>query len=395
MNTALHVHSLVVAISLGVVLAFFLGFIAHKFKLPALLGYLLAGMIVGPFTPGFVADQDLHDISELGVALLMFGVGIHFSFKDLMNVRKIAIPGAIAQIFFAILLGVHLGVLWGLPTIEAFLLGVSLSVASTIVLLRALEERGEISTKKGHIAVGWLIVEDIFVIIILVLLPSLSNYAGQTSILELVQVILITLFKVGLFMAIMLIAGKKVAPLLLTEVEKSKSQELFSLGVLASALGVAYAAYALFDTSLALGAFFAGLVLNNNNLTHKVVEHLLPLRNTFAALFFVSVGMLFDPRILLEAPLAVFLLLAIIIVGKSIAALCITYFYRCTLETGLTIAASLAQIGEFSFILSDSSVKLGLMSTFTYKIILASAIISITINPLLFKFAERIYQRRS
>jgi monovalent cation:H+ antiporter-2, CPA2 family len=391
MGTAMHVDSLVVAISLGIVLAFSLGFIAHKLRLPPLLGYLCAGMIVGPFTPGFVADQDLHDVAEVGIALLMFGVGIHFSFKDLMNVRKIAIPGALAQIAFATLLGLHLGMLWGLPMVESLLLGVSLSVASTIVLLKALEDRNEISTKKGHIAVGWLIVEDIFVITVLVLLPSFSLKSGPVSALDFIQIILISLLKIGLFITVMLLAGKKVMPFLLSAVEKSRS----SLGVLACALGVAYAAYAFFDTSLALGAFFAGLVLNNTSLTHKVVEHLLPLRHTFAALFFVSVGMLFDPSILLEAPLAVFLLLGIIIIGKSIAALCITYFYRCTLETGLTIAASLAQIGEFSFILSNSGVKLGLISVFTYKIILASAIISITLNPLLFKWAERTYQKRA
>lgn len=393
MNTALHVDSLVIAISLATVLAFLLGFLAHKIKLPVLLGYLLAGMIVGPFTPGFVADQDLHDLSEVGVALLMFGVGIHFSFKDLMNVRRIAIPGALFQIACAVLLGVNMGMLWGLPPVEATLLGVSLSVASTIVLLRMLEERDELTTKKGHIAVGWLIVEDIFVIIVLVLLPSLSQNLTHGSFLDVLQVTLIAILKISLFVAVVLLVGKKFIPLLLADVEKSQSQELFSLGVLASALGVAYAAYAVFDTSIALGAFFAGLVLNNTTLTHKVVEHLFPLRNTFAALFFVSVGMLFDPRIILSAPLEIFILLAIIIIGKSMAALCVAYFYRCTLETGLTIAASLAQIGEFSFILSDSAVKLGIMSPFTYKIILASAIISITLNPLLFRCAQRLYQK--
>lgn len=392
MNTAHHLDSLIVAISLGIVLAFLLGFIVHKLRLPTLVGYLLAGMIVGPFTPGFVADKDLQDIAELGVALLMFGVGIHFSFKDLMSVRKIAIPGALVQITCTILLGLLLGLLWGLPIIEAFLLGVSLSVASTVVLLKALEGRNEISTQKGHIAIGWLIVEDIFVIIILVLLPSLSHESLNATTIDFVKTVLLTLLKVSLFMTIMLLAGKKMFPFLLSEVEKTKSQELFSLSVFAIVLGVAYAAYSLFDTSLALGAFFAGLVLNNTKLTHKVLEHHLPLRDTFAALFFVSVGMLFDPRIIISAPLEIFLLISIIIIGKSIASLCISYVYRCTLETGLTIAAGLAQIGEFSFILSDLSVKLGLMSVFTYKVILASAIISITLNPILFIIAQKIYQ---
>lgn len=385
--------SLITTIVSGIVLAFTLGFAANKIRLSPLIGYLIAGVLVSPFTPGFVADQDLSQIAELGVILLMFGVGLHFSFEDLLSVKRIAIPGALIQMTVATILGYGLGVHWGLPLLEAVILGFSLSVASTVVLLRALEERSEINTQRGHIAVGWLIVEDIFIIVALVLLPVLTNNWQSADLYNISLKVCSTLFKVCVFVAVMLVAGKRFLPWLLYHTARLKSQEMFSLGIIAIALGVAYAAYRLFDASFALGAFFAGLVLNKTDFHHKAMEHLLPLRDIFSVLFFVSVGMLFDPMILIDEPLAILSVLFIIIVGKSLAALIITTLTRCSFETGIIIAASLSQIGEFSFVLAGLGMKLGLLSGDTHKLIIAAALLSITLNPALFRLADHLIRR--
>ena len=388
-----HADSLILTLVGGFVLAFVFGMLANRLKLSPLVGYLVAGVVVGPFTPGYVADTELApQLAEIGVILLMFGVGLHFSPKDLMQVRKVAIPGALVQISAATALGWVLGrFALGLPNVEALLMGFALSVASTVVLIRALEERRQSKGDIGKIAVGWLIVEDLVIVIALVMLPLVVVPAGTAvDPGALAANIGWTLVKVAVFVALMLVVGGKMLPWLLVRIAHTKSRELFTLGVLAIALGIAFIAYEVFGASFALGAFVAGLVLNGTPLGHNAAERSLPLRDAFAVLFFVSVGMLFDPGILVRAPGAVLSVLLIIIVGKSAAALAITTVFKLDRRTSLTVAASLAQIGEFSFILAALGMALGAMSRETHDLILAGALLSISINPFVFKLIDRM-----
>ena len=386
-----HADSLILTLVGGFVLAFLFGMLANRLKLSPLVGYLVAGVVVGPHTAGFVADTELApQLAEIGVILLMFGVGLHFSLADLMKVRKIAIPGALVQIAAATGLGWGMGRLMGMDDLEAVLMGFALSVASTVVLLRALEERKQVKAEAGRIAMGWLIVEDLVIVLALVILPLLVVGAGEAaSPVRLAQSIGWTLLKVAGFVAFMLVAGTRMLPWLLVRIAHTRSRELFTLGVLAIALGIAWVAYQLFH-SFALGAFLAGLVLNSSPLGHNAAERSLPLRDAFAVLFFVSVGMLFDPTILVREPLAVLGVLGIVIVGKSIAALGITTAFKLDKPTSLTVAAALAQIGEFSFILAALSVSLGGMGQETHDLILAAALLSISLNPFVFALIDRI-----
>jgi CPA2 family monovalent cation:H+ antiporter-2 len=389
-----HADSLILTLVGGFVLAFVFGMLANRLKLSPLVGYLVAGVVVGPHTIGFVADTELApQLAEVGVILLMFGVGLHFSLADLMKVRKIAIPGALVQIAAATGLGWGLGRLMGMDNLEAVLMGFALSVASTVVLLRALEERKQVKAEVGRIAMGWLIVEDVVIVLALVILPLLVAGAGEAvSALTLAQSIGWTLLKVAGFVTFMLLAGTRILPWLLIRIAHTRSRELFTLGVLAIALGIAWVAYQLFH-SFALGAFLAGLVLNSSPLGHNAAERSLPLRDAFAVLFFVSVGMLFDPTIVVREPLAVLGVLAIVIVGKSIAAIGITMAFKLDRATSLTVAAALAQIGEFSFILAALSVSLGGMTQETHDLILAAALLSISLNPFVFALIDRIGAR--
>lgn len=379
---------------MGLVLAFIFGLIAQRLRLSPLVGYLIAGVICGPYTPGFVADGDLaQQMAEVGVILLMFGVGLHFSPKDLSAVKGVAIPGALAQMAAATILGFGLGTLAGFDAMESFLFGFSLSVASTVVLLRALEDRGALETEDGKIAVGWLIVEDLAMVLALVLLPALlvSGHAAE-EVAAATQAgtawwlaILITIGKIGLFVALMLFGGMRVLPPLMVWLAKLRSRELFTLGTVAIALGIAFIAAKWFGASFALGAFLAGLVLSESEISHKAAEKTRPLQDIFSVLFFVSVGMLFDPAIIVEQPLMVLGVVFIIMIGKSLAALAIILAFRRPLATGLTIAASLAQIGEFSFILAGFGLHAGVLSEEANSLILSGALISIALNPFFFK----------
>jgi monovalent cation:H+ antiporter-2, CPA2 family len=379
-----------IAAALG--LALILGFVAARLRLPALVGYLLAGVMIGPFTPGFVADTHLAaQLAEIGVMLLMFGVGLHFSLGELLAVRKIAIPGAVVQMATATLMGMGAALLWGWSVPAALVFGISLSVASTVVLLRALDSLGLLETFNGRIAIGWLIVEDLAMVLVLVLLPPLiTGLAGRGtgSDLQLWKVLGTTLFQVGLFVALMLLVGRRMFPWLLWQVQKVGSRELFTLCVVAAAVSIAYGATKLFGVSFALGAFFAGMVLRESQFSHRAAQETLPLRDAFAVLFFVSVGMLFDPLVVLDQPLRVLAVLGIIVLGKSLAAALLVLLLRYPLHTALTVSASLAQIGEFSFILIGLGVALGVMPAEGQSLVVAGALLSIALNPLLFKAME-------
>ncbi len=404
-----HNVSLISTIVAGLGLAFVFGIIAHRLRLSPLVGYLVAGILIGPFTPGYVADQALApQLAEIGVILLMFGVGLHFSLADLMKVKATAIPGAVGQIACATLMGMALAWALGWPMGAGLVFGLALSVASTVVLLRALQERRLVETDKGRIAVGWLIVEDLAMVLALVLLPAVSGLlggkqepspaagAGLVAFLEPGSVwaaIGLTVVKVGAFVALMLLVGRRVIPWLLHYVAHTGSRELFRLSVLAVALGVAFGSAELFGVSFALGAFFAGMILAESPLSHQAANETLPLRDAFAVLFFVSVGMLFDPTILMREPLAVLGTVLIIVVGKSLAALAIVLAFRRPLPTALTISASLAQIGEFSFILAGLGVSLALLPEEGRDLILAGSIISILVNPLAFAALDRYGER--
>ena len=393
-----HQTPLIAAIVGGLVLAFVFGAIANRFRLSPLVGYLLAGVVVGPFTPGFVADQGLTlELAEIGVILLMFGVGLHFSLRDLLAVKAIAIPGALAQIAVATLLGMALGWSLGWPIGTGLVFGLALSVASTVVLLRALQDRRIVETERGRIAVGWLIVEDLAMVLTLVLLPALAGLlqaagsaGGELDLYEISKAVALTIGKIVAFVALMLIVGRRVIPWVLHTIAHTGSRELFRLAVLAIALGVAYGAALLFGVSFALGAFFAGMILSESPLSQRAAEETLPLRDAFAVLFFVSVGMLFDPRILLADPLPILATLAIIIIGKSLASFLIVRAFGHPLSTALTISASLAQIGEFSFILATLGVTLHLLPERARDLILAGAILSIMLNPLVFAAVEHL-----
>ncbi|HEU4562056.1 MAG TPA: YbaL family putative K(+) efflux transporter [Longimicrobium sp.] len=390
-----HETGLIATIAVGFALAFVLGMAAHRLKLPPLVGYLLAGVAVGPFTPGFVGDVGLAgQLAEIGVILLMFGVGLHFSIDDLLAVRKISLPGAVAQITAATVMGALMVRFWGWSWGAGLVFGLSLSVASTVVLLRALEQRNLVDSAEGRIAVGWLIVEDLAMVLALVLLPALAGPLGGTADAahgghgaaggSVGMAVLVTLGKVAAFLGVMFLVGRRVVPWLLARVARTGSRELFTLSVLAVALGVAFGAAALFGVSFALGAFFAGMVVSESDLSHQAAADALPFQDAFAVLFFVSVGMLFDPAVLIRQPLQVLGVVAIVLVGKSLAALLIVLLFRYPVRTALVVAASLAQIGEFSFILAGLGVSLGLLPQEGHSLILAGAILSITANPLIF-----------
>lgn len=384
-----HDVSLIATIASGFGLALILGFVAAHLRMPPLVGYLLAGIVIGPFTPGFVADVGLAaQLAEIGVMLLMFGVGLHFSLADLMAVKRIAVPGAIVQIGVATLLGMGVSHLWGWSIGASIVFGLCLSVASTVVLLRALEAKGLLNSINGQIAVGWLVVEDLVMVLVLVLLPPLSEVlaalgqSGASARLgpEIWETVGFTLLKVTAFIAIMLIAGRRVLPKVLWWVARTGSQELFTLGVVAVAVGVAFGAAKLFDVSFALGAFFAGMMLRESEFSHRAADESLPLRDAFAVLFFVSVGMLFDPSVIVEQPGRLLTVVLIIVVGKTLAAVLLVLMFRYSLETALLVGASLAQIGEFSFILAGLGVSLGLLSPEAQSLVLAGALISIAVN---------------
>ena len=376
----------------GLVLAFLFGMLANRLKISPLVGYLAAGVLAGPFTPGFVADTSLApELAEIGVILLMFGVGLHFSLKDLLAVKSIAIPGAVLQIAVATLLGIGLSQLLDWDISSGLVFGLCLSTASTVVLLRALEERQLIDSQRGQIAIGWLIVEDLVMVLTLVLLPAFSSMmeSEHSSFGALGWELAITIGKVIAFMVLMMVVGRRLVPWILARTASTGSRELFTLAVLALALGIAYGAVELFDVSFALGAFFAGVVLNESELSQRAAHDTLPLRDAFAVLFFVSVGMLFDPMIILREPLAVLATLGIIVFGKSIAAFLLVKTFGHSRRTALTISVSLAQIGEFAFILAGLGITLGMLSEHGRNLVLAGAILSIMLNPLLFTLLEK------
>jgi len=384
----MHHTPLIATIVAALFTAFITGSIAHRLKVSPIAGYLLAGVIVGPFTPGFVADGKLaNELAEIGVILLMFGVGLHFSLRDLLSVRKIAVPGAVVQIAAATVLGIGLAMLMGWGLFAGFVFGLALSVASTVVLLRALQARKLVETERGRIAVGWLIVEDLAMVLALVLLPPLAGVikgADAGGAASLMGPLLMTFAKVAGFIALMLVVGRRVIPAALHWVVHTGSRELFRLAVLAIALGVAFGAAYVFDVSFALGAFFAGMILGETELSRRATEETLPLRDAFAVLFFVSVGMLFDPSVIVRQPLPLLATVAIIVFGKSIAAYGIVRVFGHSSRTALTVAASLAQIGEFSFILATLGTSLEILPEAARDLILAGAILSIFLNPFLF-----------
>lgn len=391
-----HDVELIILLAVGFSLALVFGYIAARLRLPPLMGYLIAGVIISPNTPGIVADIHLaNQLAELGVMFLMFGVGMHFSLNDLMQVRRIALPGAVLQIAVATLLGVGVSMMWGWSFGSALIFGLSLSCASTVVLLKALGDRSLLDSVNGKIAVGWLLVEDLVMVLALVLLPATAVLLGGQAIDnasdENIWLTLgLTLLKVSGFIAFMLIVGKRLVPFIMQIVARLGSRELFTLTVVAAAVSIAFGAYKIFGVSMALGAFFAGMVVKESDFSHRAEEETLPLREIFSILFFVAVGMLFDPRILIEEPLHVLAVVGIIMVGKTIAAMALVLFFRYPLNTALTVGASLAQIGEFSFILATLGVSLQLLSLEGQNLILAGALISITLNSFVFSAIEPV-----
>lgn len=390
-----HDVDLIVLLAVGFGVALFFGYLAARLRLPPLIGYLIAGIIISPNTPGIEADMHLaNQLAELGVMFLMFGVGMHFSLNDLLLVRRIAVPGAILQIAVATLLGVGVSMLWGWSFGSALIFGLSLSCASTVVLLKALGDRGLLDSVNGKIAVGWLLVEDLVMVLVLVLLPAtavlLGGKAPEGANGNIWLTLGLTLLKVVGFIAFMLIVGKRVVPIIMQFVARLGSRELFTLTVVAAAVSIAYGSYAIFGVSMALGAFFAGMVVKESDFSHRAEEETLPLREIFSILFFVSVGMLFDPSILVERPLHILAVIAIIMVGKTIAAMALVLFFRYPINTALTVGASLAQIGEFSFILATLGVSLGLLTLEAQNLILAGALFSITLNSFIFSAIEPV-----
>ena len=379
---------LIATLAAGFGLALLLGFVAVRLKLPTLVGYLMAGVAIGPGTPGFVADVRIaSQLAEVGVMLLMFGVGLHLSLGDLLAVRRIALPGAVVQMAVATALGSAVAMAWGWPLAAGLVFGLALSVASTVVLLKALESQNQTDSVNGRIAIGWLVVEDLAMVVVLVLLPPLAAVLGPgggSVGSQLWETLARTLALVAVFIALMLVAGRRLFPWLLWQVARTGSRELFTLCVVAAAVSIAWGSAELFGVSFALGAFFAGMVLRESQFSHRAAEETLPLRDAFAVLFFVSVGMLFDPRVLIDEPLKVLAVVAIIVFGKSLAAAVLVLLWRYPLNTALTVSVSLAQIGEFSFILAALGVSLGMLPPQGQSLIVAGALISIALNPLLF-----------
>jgi monovalent cation:H+ antiporter-2, CPA2 family len=392
-----HDVDLIILLAVGFGLALIFGYVAARLRLPPLVGYLIAGIIISPKTPGVVADITLaNQLAELGVMFLMFGVGMHFSLKDLMQVKRIAIPGAILQITVATLLGIGVSMLWGWSFGSALVFGLSLSCASTVVLLKALGDRGLLDSVNGKIAVGWLLVEDLVMVLALVLLPATAVLLGGNALegsdpdANIFVTLGVTLLKVAGFIAFMLIVGKRLIPMIMQFVVRLGSRELFTLTVVAAAVSIAYGSYAIFGVSMALGAFFAGMVVKESDFSHRAEEETLPLREIFSILFFVSVGMLFDPSIIVEEPLHILAVIGIIMIGKTIAAMALVLFFRYPINTALTVGASLAQIGEFSFILATLGLSIGLLTPEAQNLILAGALFSISLNSVLFSAIEPV-----
>ncbi len=383
---------LVSTIAIGISTAFACGFIASKFRLSPLVGYIIAGILIGPYSPGYEADIHIAEqLSEIGIALLLFGVGLHFSIQDFMEVRKIASFGALVRIGIMILGGIGIAGLWGWPTATGVLLGLALAVASTVVLLRVLEDANMTKTMVGKISIGWLIVEDVAMVLALVIIPALAVEQAMdgASHHPLWMQLAIAFGKVGLFAAIMVVAGKRVLPWLLTAVSRTGSRELFTLAAISMAMGIAFGAAILFGVSIALGAFFAGMMIRESDLNHEVADRVLPFQDAFAVLFFVSVGMLFDPAILMQEPMKVVAIVAMIIIGKAVITFLILMTFRYPLRTALKVAVGLAQIGEFSFILLALGNDLGMMNDEARNLILAGALISISVNPALFGLCQK------
>lgn len=382
-----HGTALISTLAIALSAAFVAGFVARQLGVPAIVGYLLAGVAIGPFTPGLTADPHIAlELAEIGVALLMFGVGLHFSIGDLVSVYRIAVPGALGQIAVATGLGAAAGIAFGWDLRASIVLGVAVSVASTVVLIRALEHRDMTASEPGHVAIGWLIVEDLVTVVVLVLLPVL---ASNRSASEYVGDVALALVKAGALTAVMLIIGARLLPWVLARVERDGSRELFTLAVVAVALGIAYAAAVVFDISLALGAFLAGAVLSESPVGRKSGEQVVGLTDVFTVLFFVSVGMLLDPAVIRDHPVEIAVVLGIVVIGKSVAALGLTLLFRRSAATGLVVAAGLAQIGEFSFILATTATALGLLPEEAFQVIVAVALLSITVNPAVFAWAAR------
>jgi CPA2 family monovalent cation:H+ antiporter-2 len=394
-----HEPVLISTIAVGLMAAFVGGFIAKRMGLPTIVGYIVAGIVLGPFTPGFIADVDLAlELADIGIILLMFGVGIHFSLRDLAAVRAIAIPGALIQIVIATLLGLMLGVALGWGIGGGLVLGLAMSIASTVVLLRAITDRGELDTSQGRIAIGWLIVEDLVTIVILVLLPTIgpliAGTAGAgTDSLGTLGNIALALGKAALFVVVMIVAGTRLVPRLLTLVSNEGSKELFTLAVLAIAIGFAFLSSTVFGVSFALGAFLAGAVVGESDMSHQAAADALPLRDAFAVLFFVSVGMLFDPSILIEMPLAIVAVVFLVVFAKAIVKFAIVALFGYPVRVALTVGAGLAQIGEFSFIVGTVGLSLGLLPPEGFQLIVAGALLSIALNPVLFHYVDPLEAR--
>ncbi len=391
-------YPVVTTLVASIIIAFLCGLVANRLKLPTILGYLVAGIIVGPNTPGFIANIAIAEqFAEVGVILLMFGVGLHFSTSDLKAVHRTALPGAILQMLITTFICMIVAIALNHDFIESFVFGVTLSIASTVVMLRALEENKIIETHIGKVAIGWLIVEDIAIVIFLVMLPVFSQVmlqGNKFSIPDILKLIITIAAKIIAFITIMVIFGKKLLPKLLISISKTKSDELSTLGIITISSGFAFIAYTIFGASFALGAFMAGFVLNESKIGRKIAQDSLPLRDIFTVLFFVSAGMLFNPKILIEEPALVLLAFILVTFGKAAITYFIAKFFKKSEEDCLVIAVSLAQIGEFSFILAALSLKLGIFSNAIYNMVIASAIISIAINPFLFKFIKNSFSKK-
>jgi CPA2 family monovalent cation:H+ antiporter-2 len=387
-----HHTPLIATIAAGLMLAYLFGLLAHRLRIQPLAGYVLAGVLVGPFTPGFTADAALAgELAEIGVILLMFGVGLHFSLRDLMAVARIVVPGAVLQILAATAIGAGLGRLLGWSWMAGLVFGLALSVASTVVMVRAFQDRHMLETERGRLAVGWLVVEDLVMILALVLLPT-AALMGSSDGVPLTRILLqfgVTLVKVSVFVAVMLLVGRRLIPWLMHHTAHTGSRELFRLAVYAIAIGVAFGAAKLFDVSFALGAFFAGVMMGESTLSQQATEEAMPLRDAFAVLFFVSVGMLINPQVFVDAPLVVLATVAIIVVGKAALSWAIVRLFGQPNTTALAVAAGRAQIGEFSFILMGLGSELGLIPPLARDLVLGGAIVSIILNPLLFLLLVR------
>jgi len=389
----MHNIELIATLTGGFAAALVLGYITNRLGLSPIVGYLLAGFVVGPNTPGFVANKHLADqLAEIGVILLMFGVGLQFHLKELLAVRRIAIPGAVFQSLIATLLGAVVGVAFGWSWSAGIVFGLAISVASTVVLMRVLADNNDLHTPTGHIAIGWLVVEDLFTVLVLVLLPTIFSTSQPTA-EQVLQAVGLSILKLGVMVAFTFFVGGKLIPRLLGHVAAMRSRELFMLTVLVLALGIAVGSAELFGASMALGAFLAGMVVGQSEFSLRAAAEALPMRDAFAVLFFVSVGMLFDPHYLITEPSLIAATLAIVLLGKPLAALVITLIFKYPLRVALTIAIALAQIGEFSFILAALGKSLGILDDRTTNALVAAAIVSITLNPLLYRLIDPLLRR--